>query len=57
MSDQFEGGCLCGTVRFVAAGLPESVAWCHFDSCRKHSSAPVSVFAEYRRDSYVDTKG
>ncbi len=46
MSDQFEGGCLCGAVRFVATGQPKSVAWCHCQSCRKHSGAPVSVFAK-----------
>ena len=53
MSDQIEGGCLCGAVRFVATGQPESVAWCHCQSCRKHSGAPVSVFAA----AYVVTKG
>ena len=57
MSDQFEGGCLCGTVRFVATGQPESVAWCHCQSCRKHSGAPVSVFAAFKRVAYVVTKG
>jgi hypothetical protein len=55
--DQFEGGCLCGAVRFVATGQPESVAWCHCHSCRKHSGAPVSVFAAFKRDAYVITKG
>jgi hypothetical protein len=57
MSDQIEGGCLCGAVRFVATGEPKWVAWCHCQSCRKHSGAPVSVFAAIRRDAYVVTKG
>jgi hypothetical protein len=50
MVDQFEGGCLCGAVRFVASGQPEAVAWCHCQSCRSHSGAPVSVFVAFRRD-------
>ena len=57
MSDQFEGGCLCGAVRFVATGQPKSVAWCHCQSCRKHSGAPVSVFAAFERTAYTVTKG
>ena len=57
MSDQFEGSCLCGAVRFVATGQPESVAWCHCESCRKHSGAPVSVFVAFKRDAYVVTQG
>jgi hypothetical protein len=56
MTDQFEGGCLCGAVRFVATGEPESVAWCHCQSCRKHSGAPVSVFAAFKNAAYVVTK-
>src|SRR6266576_5513586 len=57
MSDQFEGSCLCGAVRFVATGQPESVAWCHCESCRKHSGAPVSVFVAFKRAAYVVAKG
>src|SRR5260370_4882643 len=57
MSDQFEGSCLCGAVRFVATGRPESVVWCHCESCRKHSVAPVSVFVAFKRDAYVVTQG
>jgi hypothetical protein len=57
MNDQFEGGCLCGAVRFVATGQPESVVWCHCQSCRKHSGAPVSVFAAFKNAAYVVTKG
>ena len=57
MSNQIEGGCLCGAVRFVATGEPIGVAWCHCQSCRKHSGAPVSVFVAFRRDAYKVTQG
>jgi hypothetical protein len=57
MDEQFEGGCLCGAVRFTATGPPKWVAWCHCQSCRKHSGDPVSVFAAYERTAYVVTKG
>jgi hypothetical protein len=57
MSEQFEGGCLCGAVRFLATGQPKSVAWCHCQSCRKHSGAPVSVLVAFDRTAYAVTKG
>ena len=56
-TERFEGGCLCGAVRFVAAGQPKGVAWCHCESCRKHSGAPVSVFVAYERTAYTVTRG
>jgi hypothetical protein len=57
MTDKFEGGCICGAVRFAATGQPKWVAWCHCESCRKHSGAPVSVFAGFERTVYTVTKG
>jgi hypothetical protein len=57
MINQTEGRCLCGSVRFVATGEPEGVAWCHCQSCRKHSGAPVSVFVVFRRDAYTVIEG
>jgi len=55
--EQFEGGCLCGAVRFIATGQPKEIYWCHCQSCRKHTGAPVSVFAAFDRDAYKVTKG
>ena len=56
-NDKSEGGCLCGAVRFVATGKPTGVFWCHCQSCRRHSGAPVSVFVGFERDAYTVTKG
>ena len=56
-SDQFEGGCLCGAVRFLATGKPKGVYWCHCQSCRQHSGAPVSVFVAFECEKYRVLKG
>jgi hypothetical protein len=57
MDEQFEGGCLCGAVRFVATGQPKCGERCHCQSGPRHGGAPVSVFAAYERSAYVVTKG
>ena len=57
MSENWEGGCLCGAVRFRAAGSPKWVIWCHCQSCRRHSGAPVSVFAGFEAPAVEVTKG
>ena len=56
-TEQFEGGCLCGAVRFIATGKPKGIYWCHCQSCRRHTGAPVAVFAQYDRGAYTVTRG
>ena len=56
-TNQFEGGCLCGAVRFIATGQPKGIYWCHCQSCRKHSGAPASVFEAFERTAYTVTQG
>ena len=41
----FQGGCLCGAVRFDAHGLPGRVLHCHCKSCRGHTGAAVATLA------------
>ncbi len=56
-AERYEGRCLCGAVRFVATGRPKGIYWCHCDSCRRHSGAPVSVFVAFERSAYSVTQG
>lgn len=51
------GGCLCGAVRYRVDGAPMSTIYCHCESCRKHTGAPVVALAGYRRDQVSYTRG
>lgn len=57
MNEHRDGGCLCGAVRFRASGAPKWTAWCHCQSCRRHSGAPVSVFVAFDEVAVEVTKG
>jgi hypothetical protein len=57
VSDVHTGGCLCGAVRFEVCGPAKWTAYCHCQSCRKHTGAPVSAFAGFERSQVSFTKG
>jgi hypothetical protein len=57
VSNQVEGRCLCGAVRFFARGEPAELSWRHCQSCRRHTGAPASAFVAFKRDAYVVTEG
>jgi hypothetical protein len=43
----FEGGCLCGAVRYRATSAPVRGVICHCLMCRKHSGAPALAFVHF----------
>jgi hypothetical protein len=49
MSDTkpFEGGCLCGAIRYRATAAPVRGVICHCTMCRKHSGAPALAFMHF----------
>jgi hypothetical protein len=49
--ERFTGGCLCGSVRFVATGRPYRVGLCHCLDCRKHHGALFYAAAMFPRDA------
>lgn len=49
--DRVTGGCLCGSVRFVAVGRPYRVGLCHCLDCRKHHGALFHASAIFPEDA------
>jgi hypothetical protein len=47
MTAVHRGHCLCGAVRFEAEGPPKWAAYCHCQSCRRASGAPVAAWAGF----------
>jgi hypothetical protein len=45
--EEFEGGCLCGSVRFRVSGVGTNRAYCHCRSCRLASGAPLVAWATF----------
>ena len=53
----FDGGCLCGEIRYRATGMPLRGVICHCSMCRKHSGAPALAFVHFSAESFSWLKG
>jgi hypothetical protein len=53
----YKGSCFCGTVRFEASGQPEAMGFCHCESCRHWSAAPVNAFTLWKPEALRVTQG
>ena len=43
----YEGGCLCGNIRFLVSGEPDRVAVCHCRYCQLRTGAPFGSLAYF----------
>jgi hypothetical protein len=50
---EFEGGCLCGEVRYRATSAPIRGVICHCPMCRKHSGAPALAFVHFAAKDFT----
>ncbi|MGI9302457.1 MAG: GFA family protein [Gammaproteobacteria bacterium] len=53
----FEGGCLCGALRYRSTAAPLRCVICHCADCRRHSGAPCLSFVHFPEAAFTwDTK-
>ena len=57
MADKYTGACFCGTVEIEVTGVPEAMGYCHCDSCRSWSAAPVNAFTLWKPEDVKVTRG
>jgi len=51
------GQCFCGAVEIEVSGAPEAMGYCHCESCRSWSAAPVNAFTLWKPENVTVTKG
>lgn len=49
------GRCYCGAITFQATQKPITVAYCHCDSCKRATGAPVAAFAAFDKGAVLFT--
>jgi hypothetical protein len=57
MAATYKGECFCGTVHVEVSGEPEAMGYCHCQSCRSWSAAPVTAFSLWKPDAVRITEG
>ena len=55
--ETYEGGCLCGAVRFAASPPSRFCAHCHCDNCRRAHGAAFVTWVGFPRGQFRITQG
>ena len=53
----YSGSCFCGAVQFTVSGESVAQGYCHCNSCRSWSAAPVNAFTLWKPDAVRVTRG
>lgn len=53
----YTGSCFCGAVKLAVNGEPEAMGYCHCDSCRHWSAAPINAFTLWKPDAVRIIRG
>ena len=57
MSTRYEGGCLCGAIRYRVHGEALATTSCHCRSCRLAAGAPSLAWAIFRNEQVEFMRG
>ena len=57
MAGTYKGACFCGAVEIEVTGAPVAMGYCHCESCRSWSAAPVNAFSLWSPDALKITRG
>jgi hypothetical protein len=57
MAEVHQGACFCGAVTIEVTGTPAEMGYCHCNSCRSYSGAPLVAFTLWKDESVKITKG
>lgn len=55
--ETYKGSCFCGAVQLTVSGAPVAMGYCHCESCRRWSAAPVNAFTLWRPEALRITRG
>jgi hypothetical protein len=53
----YQGRCQCGAVRYEVSGVPQHIALCHCEGCRKSAGAPMVAWAAFAEDELKILQG
>lgn len=57
MTEVHEGGCVCGSVRYRAAGNPERVSACSCQWCKKRTGSALGISVYFHEDNVEFLQG
>ncbi len=53
----YQGSCFCGAVQFTVSGEASAMGYCHCESCRSWSGAPVNAFTLWKPEAVRIIRG
>ena len=56
-SHGYEGGCLCGAIRYASRAAPVATGYCHCRLCQRSSGAPVLAWGAFPISSFAYLSG